>query len=183
MLARYLEDSVLPNLRSGSRLLLIAPDWGLESWLRSHADLRITTMDLAAPRVDVHADLTAMPFEAASFDVVLCSHVLEHVPEDTAAIAELHRVVVGGGVALIQVPFNRDATETDEDPSVTDPAERARRWGQFDHVRRYGRDLLDRLIEPGFEVEEFHLLERIGGDEASRLGLWDDIIFVCRRNG
>ena len=89
-----------------------------------------------------------------AFDTIICSHVLEHVPADAKAMSELFRVLRPGGVAIIQVPYADDCAETDEDPSVTDPLERERRFGQFDHVRIYGRDFADRLRRAGFVVDE-----------------------------
>jgi SAM-dependent methyltransferase len=97
--------------------------------------------------VDVQASIEALPFASASFDVIICYHVLEHVVDDGRAMREIGRVLMPGGFALVQVPW-RSASATDEDPSA--PAqERARRFGQADHVRSYGHDLDDRLRANG----------------------------------
>jgi SAM-dependent methyltransferase len=97
----------------------------------------------------VAADLERLPFEDASFDRVLCVHVLEHVRDDAAALLELHRILRPGGEALIMVPLYGDAT--DEDPDA--PAdERVRRFGQADHVRLYGAaDLRARIEQAGLQ--------------------------------
>lgn len=162
-------------------LLHFAPEWGLERSLRADPRVRnYVTVDLGAPGVDVQCDITALTFADASFDLIICSHVLEHVPDDHKAISELHRVLRPDGVAYIQVPYGAHAA-TDEDPSVTCPAERARRFGQFDHVRVYGHDLIERLRKPGFQVDPLRPVQGMPQDKVARLGLWDDIIFRCRK--
>ena len=98
-------------------------------------------------------DATKIPFEDDSFDLVLCSHVLEHIPEDHLAIAELARVLKPGGTAILQVPISANTQQTFEDFSVTDPKDRERVFGQFDHVRIYGQDYDDRLAAGGFTVQ------------------------------
>lgn len=94
-----------------------------------------------------------IPFEDNHFDLIICNHVLEHVPEDRAAMQELYRVLKKGGKAILQVPTSRLLEETYEDFSITDSEERIKAFGQFDHVRIYGKDYSDRLRSVGFEVE------------------------------
>ena len=147
--------------RDGLRVLHVAPDFGLYLWLIRHGGLRYTACDIDASRYrhikgTVTADLTRTPFEAGSFDIVICSHVLEHIPEDRAAMAEVLRILKPGGMALLLVPLATDGGETDEDPTVTERGDRVARFGQWDHVRLYERsDFLSRLREVGFEVELF----------------------------
>ena len=93
-----------------------------------------------------------MPFEDEQFDVILCNHVLEHIPDDTQAMRELYRVLKRGGWGIFQVPQELDRAETFADDSITDPKERARIFGQYDHVRIYGRDYFDKLRSIGFSV-------------------------------
>lgn len=104
--------------------------------------------------VDVVSDLQRLPFRRARFRGAVCVHVLEHVDDDSSAVSELSRVLEGGGVAIVGVPFD-GRPETDEDPTVTDPGERRRRFGEPDHRRAYGLDLSDRLQLAGFDVTAF----------------------------
>lgn len=141
-----------------ARLLHVAPDLGLVLWLKHVPGLDYLGTDLS-PRRYRHvpnfmpADLMALPFDDGAFDVVICSHVLEHVPDDATAMAELFRVTRPGGVTLALTPFATDDRPTDEDETVTDPAERERRFGQWDHVRLYHRDdFVRRLGRAGFDV-------------------------------
>lgn len=179
VLVHYLEKHM--ETASGPfQTLYFAPDPGPLAWFRKQPSFNVTTTDLSAPGVDVHWDITAIPQQDQSYDVIACSHVLEHVPEDLKAMSELCRLLKPGGVLFLQVPFARAKAETDEDPTITDPEERIRRFGQFDHVRRYGRDLLDRLASSGFQVETIRVEEVFSADEMKRFGLWNDILFLCR---
>ena len=97
--------------------------------------------------VNVQASLTQLPLPDASVGLMICFHVLEHIPDDAAAMAEIGRVLAPGGIAVVQVP-RREGVPTDEDPDAP-PEERLRRFGQRDHVRFYGDDFEDRLRAAG----------------------------------
>jgi len=158
--------------RMGLRILHMAPEPGLEPRLRALPDVRYTSVDLHDPRATVQADLTDLPFGDAEFDLVLCSHVLEHVPDDRAGMRELARVLRADGLAVVQSPVNYDWTATREDPTVTDEQERLRRFSQRDHVRVYGGwDLRDRLVEAGFDVEVLDLAADLPAPVTRRYGL------------
>lgn len=114
-------------------------------------------------------DLTDLRLPDDSITLIYCSHVLEHIPDDRAAMAEMYRVLIPGGRAVVMVPIGSDGA-TEEDPSVTEPSERKRRFGQSDHVRRYGPDIVERLETAGFAVEQFENVS-IATDLADRHGL------------
>jgi SAM-dependent methyltransferase len=134
------------------RVLHIAPDTCLRRELETLPNLDYVTGDLSAPDVDVRVDVTDMPFADGEFDVLLCSHVLEHVPEDAKALKELRRVV--SAWALINVPTDPERTEIHEDPAIVEPADRLAHFGQEDHVRVYSVvGFLERLSRAGFDVE------------------------------
>jgi SAM-dependent methyltransferase len=146
-------------LRPGLRILHIAPEPALRRLLLESEPVEYVTADLDAPGVDLNFDLTAAPLDDDSFDVILCNHVLEHIPDDRAALSELKRMLAPGGWSLVLTPIHRDLTV--EDPTLADPQERLRRFGQVDHVRRYGWDYLDRLAAAGFAVEVVRLDEEL----------------------
>ena len=158
------------------RVLHVAPDLGLYLWLSRRAEVDYTASDIDAARYrhipgTVQADLTAAPFDDASFDLVICSHVLEHVPDDRKAMDEIRRILVPGGQALLLVPFALDGAGTDEAPDLSDRAERIRRFGQWDHIRLYDRDdFLARLDGVGFETDLFVPFDSVP-DRAAELGL------------
>lgn len=167
--------------RGSGHILHMAPEPGLERELRRRSTFRYTSADLHDPNVDDRVDITDMPYPDRTFELVVCSHVLEHVPDDRAAMREVARVLKEGGTALIMVPYHDDPV-TDEDPSVTDAAEREARFGQHDHVRYYGRDIMDRLVAAGLRVdatraEDFFPAERLTR-EGVRAG---ETVFVCTK--
>jgi Methyltransferase domain len=136
----------------GGRLLHFAPEPLLDPVFERQRGLERVTADLYAP-ADLRLDISDMDLPDGSFDLILCSHVLEHVPDDLAAISELRRVLAKGGLALVLVPYRADRP-TYEDPSISSPLDRMQAFGQHDHVRIYGTDLADRLRAGGFEVED-----------------------------
>ena len=100
------------------------------------------------------ADICNLPFKDNVYDVILCNHVLEHIPDDTKAMKELFRVLKPGGMAILQIPQDLKRLVTFTDNSVTDQKERAKIFGQYDHVRIYGRDYFEKLRSIGFKVIE-----------------------------
>jgi len=112
------------------------------------------TADLFSPIADVKADITNLPFEENTFDIIFCNHVLEHIQDDTQAMKELYRVMKKGGMGVFQVPQDINRETTFEDNSITDKKERAKIFGQYDHVRIYGLDYFNKLRAIGFKVKE-----------------------------
>jgi SAM-dependent methyltransferase len=153
------------------RVLHFAPERIFEEKLRPQPNLDYVSTDLARARADVKADITDLPFPDDAFDVILCSHVLEHVVEDRKAMRELHRVLRPEGWALVLVPIDFSRVETFEDPTVVAPADRERLFGQADHVRIYGPDFKARLEEAGFTVRVEDFRGELGESEAQRFGL------------
>jgi SAM-dependent methyltransferase len=152
-------------------VLHFAPERIFEEWLGSRPNLDYVSTDLARPRAMVKADITDLPFPDGSFDVILCSHVLEHVVDDRTAMQELYRVLRRGGWALVLVPIDFRRAETFEDPTIVGPADRERFFGQADHVRVYGRDFTARLEEAGFTVRVEDFTRELGESEVRRYGL------------
>jgi SAM-dependent methyltransferase len=124
---------------------------------RSGSDVAYRTADLYAENVDDKIDITDIKaYGENEVDFFICSHVLEHVPDDRRALRELYRILKPGGGGILMVPIALDLDETDEDPSVTDEAERWRRFGQDDHVRQYSKgSFLERVREAGFSVHQY----------------------------
>jgi SAM-dependent methyltransferase len=160
------------------RVLHIAPEARLQRDLSRLAHLDYVSVDLESPLAMVRADITAMPFGDAAFDVILCSHVLEHVPDDGQAMREIRRVLRPGGWALLQSPMDERLAATFEDPAITDPDERQRRFGQRDHVRVYGRDYADRLRAAGFDVEVNDYASRLGAETRIAHALMDEALYL-----
>ena len=136
------------------KVLHFAPEQCFLKRFKTLSNLDYTTTDLESPIADVKADICNLPFEDNSYDVILCNHVLEHIPDDTKAMQELYRVMKPGGYGIFQIPQDLSRTTTFEDNSITDKKERAKIFGQYDHVRVYGLDYFDKLRHIGFTVEE-----------------------------
>ncbi len=162
--------------------LHVAPEKLLADRLRRMAGLRYVSVDLMSPRAIVLSDLTRLAFTDGAFDSVYCSHVLEHIQDDRQALAEIFRVTRPGGWAILQVPVVGDTTI--EDPSVIDPAERERRFGQRDHVRIYGLDFIQRAESAGFKITAERFARSLPLRQVRRMGLdLDETIFFARRPG
>lgn len=136
------------------KVLHFAPEQAFYKRFKSIKNLEYTTTDLNSPLADVKADICDLPFKSEAFDVVLCNHVLEHIPNDTKAMQELYRVMKTGGWGIFQIPQDLNRATTFEDDSITDKKERAKIFGQYDHVRIYGKDYFDKLRSIGFKVDE-----------------------------
>lgn len=136
------------------KVLHFAPEQCFLRRFKALKNLDYTTTDLLSPIADVKADICNLPFVDNTYDVVLCNHVLEHIPDDTKAIQELYRVMKVGGVGIFQIPQDLKRATTFEDNTITDKKKRAKIFGQYDHVRIYGRDYFDKLRSAGFKVEE-----------------------------
>ena len=136
------------------KLLHFAPEQAFYQRFKRLDHITYTTTDLNSPLADVKADICHLPFDDDTFDVILCNHVLEHIPDDAKAMQELYRVMKPGGWGIFQIPQDLKREQTFEDNTITDRKERARIFGQYDHVRIYGRDYFDKLRSVGFKVEE-----------------------------
>lgn len=171
-------------LREPTSCLHLAPEPAIRARLRQRDNVDYVSADLNPGwPADVVADVTDLPFEDASYDVVICNHVLEHVPDDAAAIAEMRRVLRPGGLALMLHPLDETRQSTYEDASITSARKREEMFGQRDHVRVYGTDFYDRLSEGGFEVERVRYVEKLTDAERRRHGVADEELAVGVKPG
>lgn len=153
------------------KLLHFAPEQAFYKRFKKLKNIDYTTTDLNSPLADVKADICDLPFADNAFDVILCNHVLEHIPNDTKAMQELYRVLKPGGWGIFQIPQDLKREKTFEDNSITDKKERARIFGQYDHVRIYGRDYFDKLRSVGFTVEEVDYTRTLPKEDVERYRL------------
>jgi SAM-dependent methyltransferase len=153
------------------KVLHFAPEQAFYKRFKKLGNIEYTTTDLNSPLADVKADICNLPFPENAFDVILCNHVLEHIPNDTKAMQELYRVMKPGGWGIFQIPQDLKRENTFEDDSITDKKERARIFGQYDHVRIYGRDYFDKLRSIGFTVEEVDYTQILPPDAVQKYRL------------
>lgn len=164
------------------KLLHFAPEQAFLKRFRKLKHLDYTTTDLNSPIADVKADICNLPFDDNSFNFIICNHVLEHIPDDLKAMKELYRVLAPGGTAILQVPYDRDRNTTFEDDSITDPKERARIFGQYDHVRVYGMDYFEKLEATGFIVEALDYTSSFTDEQINRYRLAKgELLPVCKK--
>jgi SAM-dependent methyltransferase len=152
-------------------VLHIAPEQCFYKRFRKLANLKYTTADLESPLADMKLDIQNMPFSDHQFDVIICNHVLEHVPDEKKALNEIYRVLKKGGFALLLSPISFGMKHTLEDESVTSPAERERLFRQKDHYRLYGRDFIQRITKAGFCIQEDNYLTGLGMEKRERYRL------------
>lgn len=158
------------------KVLHIAPEQEFLRKFKKMSNLDYTSADLFSPIVDVKADILDLPFENESFDIVICNHVLEHIEDDAKAMHELYRVMKRGGWGIFQVPMKTSLAKTYEDFSITDPKERQKHFGQYDHVRWYGMDYFDRLRNAGFSTEPNFYSQKYSQEDIKKYGLMENEI-------
>lgn len=146
----------------------------MRSGLENSAGVDYLTADVRRSDVDARLDMTGLGVRPEVFDLVIASHVLEHVADDQAAMRELWRILRPGGAALVMVPLDASRPVTFEDPAITTPVTRQEAYWEADHVRLYGRDFEDRLRAAGFEVGLVRPSLMMAADEVRRLGLEAD---------
>jgi len=162
------------------KTLHIAPEQCFLDIFRKQQNLEYITSDLESPIADVKADICDLPFKDNSFDVVFCNHVLEHITDDKKAMQELFRVMKKGGFGIFQIPQDIARETTFEDNSITDKKERAKIFGQYDHVRVYGLDYFNKLRSVGFKVDEIEYTQKITREKLERFCLMkNEILPVC----
>jgi SAM-dependent methyltransferase len=173
---------------AGLGVLHVAPEYCFIKRFKALKKLDYTTADLESPLADVKMDIMDIPFGENTFDVVICNHTLEHVDDDHKAMREFHRVLKPGGWAILNSPINEKRGTTYEDPSIREPAEREKHFGQRDHVREYGLDYTDRLSKAGFTVDTQDPLNDLSEEEIERFGLLhynkktaEELIYLVRK--
>ena len=162
------------------KLLHFAPEQAFYKIFRNQKNLDYTTTDLLSPLADVKADICNLPFKDETYDIIFCNHVLEHIPDDFTAMTEIYRVLKTGGMAIIQVPLDNDRSLTFTDDSVVDQKQRAAIFGQYDHVRIYGKDYFAKLRSVGFDVLEIDYTKKIAAELVEKYCLSiGEILPVC----
>lgn len=157
-------------------LLHIAPEVLIRQFLESRCK-SYKTLDLYRSDVDIKRPLEDTGLPNASFDHVVCSHVLEHV-DDGKALEELFRILKPGGTLFAMVPIVEGWDTTYEDPRITSEVDRTVHFGQSDHVRYYGRDFRERIGRAGFSVEEL----TAEGPDVVKFGLMrGEKVFIARK--
>lgn len=163
-------------------LIEFAPASALAGKIKTYPFIAYRSADLVRTDVDERIDLTDMPGLAdASVDVFLCSHILEHIPDDRKAMRELRRILKPDGFGIVLVPLFPHIHDTHEDPAITSVAERWKYFGMGDHVRQYGKaDFIRRLEQAGFQVEPLGV-DHFGAENFEKAGIaQNSVLYVVR---
>jgi len=139
---------------TGCRVLHFAPEPSVTRLVESFRTAEYVTADIKPGRASIVLNIETIDLPSKSVDVVLASHVLEHV-NDRKALLEIHRILAPKGRVIAMVPLVEGWASTYEDPTKSSDLERASHFGQPDHVRYYGADFRDRIREAGFGLAEF----------------------------
>lgn len=170
------------NKKKEFKILHIAPEKNVSQKLLTHSFSNYICGDLFTegyqyPDHVQNINVLDIPFESDYFDLVICNHVLEHIPDDEKAMKELNRVLKPNAQAILQVPISKNTAATFEDFSITDPHQRELVFGQFDHIRIYGQDYPNRLNNCGFKVDRINLHNKY-----KHVGINpDEDLFICTK--
>ena len=162
-------------------VLHVAPEQIFYQRFKAMTQWQYTTVDLHSPLADIKADIGQLPFGDNQFDLILCNHVLEHIPHDLKAMQELYRVLKKGGTLIAQVPLDENCEQTYENDRITAPKERSQHFGQYDHVRVYGRDYYHRLEAVGFRATAFDMVSGLSPEEIRRFGVQRENIPIATK--
>lgn len=164
------------------KLLHFAPEQAFYKRFKKLSNIQYDTIDINSPLAKIRADICDLPIKDNTYDFILCNHVLEHILDDNKAISELYRVLKKDGVGIFQVPIDMKKEFTFQDDSITDKKERNKIFGQYDHVRVYGKDYFTKLKNAGFKVEEVDYTKNLSKDEIYRFSIVKgEIIPVCTK--
>ena len=172
------------NLLDGANhsVLYFAPERFIKEMKNICGEKEYITVDITPGRADTVADITDLQFPNEHFDYIRCNHVTEHVVDDKKGFAEMERVLKPEGLLIFSVPILWDR-ETLEDEDIKSDEDRKKYYGQGDHVRYYGRDIVERVQRAGFNVQILFSNEIMSEGEIDKYGcLSRDSVFLCKKS-
>jgi predicted SAM-dependent methyltransferase len=175
----YLKNKIPTNRKL--KVLHFAPEKVITKLFKSYNNIEYLSADINPKKAMIKEDITRISFADNSFDIIFCSHVLEHIEHDRMAMRELYRIIKPEGFAILQVPI-KNRENTFEDFNIKDPMERKKVFGHSDHVRIYGKDYIDRLKESGFNVKVDRFSETLDKSTFNKYSLSKDNLFICTKN-
>ena len=164
------------------KLLHFAPEQAFYKKFKKLKNVQYDSIDINSPLAKIKADICDLPIKDNTYDFILCNHVLEHVLDDNKAMSELYRVLKKGGTGIFQVPIDMNRKKTFQDDSITDKLERNKIFGQYDHVRVYGKDYFNKLKNTGFKVKQIDYSKEFSDEEILKYSIIKgEIIPVCTK--
>lgn len=164
-------------LKPNSTILDFSPSRCLYRKLKKNSTITYHSTDLSGDFIaDFQFDITNLKVADNTYDLVICYHILEHIPDDNKAMQELFRIMKNGAKALVQTPFKEG--EVYENDSIVTASERLKHFGQEDHVRVYSVEgLKNRLVQSGFQVE---ILENFDKNNNYGLNSFEKILVLTK---
>ena len=175
----YLKNIIPKNKKI--KVLHFAPEKILSNLFKSFNNIEYLSADLNPKKAMIKQDITKITLKDNTFDIIFCSHVLEHIEDDIKAMKEIYRVLNLEGFAILQVPIEEDRNETYENSSLTTERERLKAFGQKDHVRIYGKDYKKRLEKAGFKVKIENFFNTLDPQVIKKFGLVEENIYFCTK--
>ena len=164
------------------KLLHFAPEQAFYKRFKKLNNIQYDSIDINSPLAKIKADICDLPIKDNTYDFILCNHVLEHVLDDNKAMSELYRVLKKGGTGIFQVPIDMNRKKTFQDDSITDKLERNKIFGQYDHVRVYGKDYFNKLENTGFKVQQIDYSKEFSNEEILKYSIIKgEVIPVCTK--
>lgn len=170
-------NELLPKNKK-PRLIHFAPEGFLRNLIKKHKNIDYLSADIDEKKAMVKEDITNLSFKDNSFDIIICSHVLEHVQDDDNALKELYRILKKEGDAIIIVPIAHDSEKTYENSAIISEKDREKHFGQSDHLRLYGKDFKEKVKNAGFRLKKEISYKDFSDKDYSKFGLGKDIIYV-----
>lgn len=131
----HLYRSILNETSAQLKILHLAPEPIFYPLFQSKWQFSYITADYILEDVDFKEDIQKLSFEDASYDLILCNHVIEHVSNDDAAFFEINRVLKPGGKAILTIPGDYTRSHTVYFNHL-----------RFNgHYRDYGMDVVDKM--------------------------------------
>lgn len=177
-------NQVVENTQIGKELSVLdfAPSKAFDNFIKWHRNFKHKTVDFLINQFDEIADVTNLKYEDNSFDITICSHVLEHVTDDNKALSELYRVTKKGGFAILMTPICLALRADYENHQVDTPEMRWQHFGQDDHVRLYSKSgFINKINQFGFKIKELGI-DHFGKNNFQNNGInKKSILYVCEK--
>tara|TARA_A100001015_G_C14951860_1_gene697081 strand:- start:641 stop:1384 length:744 start_codon:yes stop_codon:yes gene_type:complete len=184
----FIKEMLEEQKNTPLKIIHFAPEKCLSSKLSNISNVEYFTSEYDKSKLsDFHFNLEKINHEGDYFNYIICSHVLEHVKDDLLALKELKRILKVGGKAYLQVPlWPSESHYTYENFNITDPRDRAITFGQYDHLRVYGLDIVERMEAAGFKVKIINIEENFSDEEIDYYRLHNsndirELIFECTK--
>ena len=169
-------EKTLPKNKKIS-ILHFSPEACLSKLFKSYESVKYTSADLRKTRAERCEDITQLSFREGSFDLIYCSHVLEHVKNDIKAMKEMYRVLKPNSLAIILVPVSHKAKTEENTMKVSQKMQR--NMVLHDHVRNYGADFKKRIFQSGLKVKVLDYYNTLDRKTREEYCLRPEKIFLC----